>query len=42
MPWFDVLRIGMPGALALRIFTIEFTFYGALLALCLLWRTHRR
>jgi hypothetical protein len=42
MPWFDVLRVGIPPHAALRIFAIEFAFYGSLLGLCLLWRAHRR
>ena len=42
MPWFDVLQPGIPPAAALRIFAIEFAFYGSLLGLCLLWRAHRR
>ena len=42
MPWFDVLQPGIPPAAALRIFAIEFAFYGTLLGLCLLWRSHRR
>ena len=42
MPWFDVLRVGIPPHAALRIFAIEFAFYGTLLGLCLLWRAHRR
>jgi hypothetical protein len=42
MPWFDVLGVGIPPAAALRIFAIEFVFYGSLLGLCLLWRARRR
>jgi hypothetical protein len=42
IPWFDVLGVGIPPEAALRIFTIEFVCYGALLGLCLLWRTRRR
>ena len=42
LPWFDVLRVGIRPHDALRIFAIEFAFYGTLLALCLLWRTRQR
>ena len=42
MPWFDVLQPGVPPRVALRIFAVEFAFYGSLLGLCLLWRAHRR
>jgi hypothetical protein len=41
MPWFDVLQVGIPPAEALGIFAVELAFYGALLALCLLWRARR-
>jgi hypothetical protein len=42
MPWFDVLRVGVPLRAALGIFAVEFAFYGSLLGLCLLWRARRR
>jgi hypothetical protein len=42
MPWFDLLYAGIPPQAALRIFAIEFAFYGSLLGLCLLWRARRR
>ena len=42
MPWFDVLHIGVPPDVAVRIFAVEFAFYGSLLGLCLLWRARRR
>jgi hypothetical protein len=42
MPWFDVLQVGIPPCVALRIFAVEFAFYGSLLGLCLLWRARRR
>jgi hypothetical protein len=42
MPWFDVLQVGIAPHAALRIFAVEFAFYGSLLGLCLLWRTHQR
>jgi membrane-bound metal-dependent hydrolase YbcI (DUF457 family) len=42
MPWFDVLQAGIPPEAALRIFAIEFAFYGSLLGLCLLWRARQR
>jgi hypothetical protein len=38
MPWFDVLHFGISPHEALRIFAVEFAFYGSLLGLCLLWR----
>jgi len=41
MPWFDVLHIGVPPHVALRIFAVEFAFYGTLLALCLVWRARQ-
>jgi membrane-bound metal-dependent hydrolase YbcI (DUF457 family) len=41
MPWFDVLQVGIPPHVALRIFAVEFAFYGSLLGLCLLWRARR-
>ena len=42
MPWFHVLQPGIPPHAALRIFAIEFAFYGTLLGLCLLWRARQR
>ena len=42
MPWFDVLQVGIPPHVALRIFAVEFVFYGSLLGLCVLWRAHQR
>jgi hypothetical protein len=42
MPWFDVLYVGIPPQVALRIFAVEFVFYGSLLGLCLLWRARQR
>ena len=42
MPWFDVLQVGIPPQVVLRIFAVEFAFYGSLLGLCLLWRARRR
>lgn len=42
MPWFDVLYPGIPPHVALRIFAVEFAFYGSLLGLCLLWCARRR
>jgi hypothetical protein len=42
VPWFDVLYLGIPPHAALRIFAVEFAFYGSLLGLCLLWRKRQR
>lgn len=42
IPWFGVLHVGIAPHAALRIFAVEFAFYGSLLGLCLLWRARRR
>ena len=42
MPWFDVLHVGAPPDVALKIFAVEFAFYGSLFGLCLLWRARQR
>lgn len=42
VPWFDVLRVGIPPPAVLRIFAIEFAVYGTLLGFCWLWRARQQ